>query len=142
MKVIILSGIPGSGKSSFAKKYPTYTVISQDELGSRSECLKAFRQALNEQKNIIVDRCNINRMQRLLWIKEAQKFGVTDINCVYFDVNPETCVKRISERKGHKTITEQYSFDKCHEIVYNFVNSAETVQLEEGFKKILFIDNN
>lgn len=141
MKIIILVGLPGSGKSSFAEKFRHYEIVNQDKLGSRQKCLEVFRKAMKEQKNVIIDRCNINRLQRLIWIKEAQRFGVKEINCIYFHVNPEECIDRISNRKGHATIKETSSFEKNSEIVYNFSKTFEIPMIEEGFQKILMINN-
>ena len=141
MKMIILVGLPGSGKSSFAKKYDKYTIINQDTLGSRENCIKLCRLSLLEGKSIIVDRCNSTKMQRSIWIKEALKFGVTDISAVYLYCNPEICIERISERKDHPTIKETSSKEKNTEIVTNFLGTFEMPEIEEGFDKILVIDN-
>jgi len=142
MKLIIMVGMPGSGKSTFAAKYNNYMVVNQDKMGDRLKCLEAFRKAAREGQNIIVDRCNINRLQRSIWIREAQRFGIKDINAVYLAVNPEVCVKRISERKNHPTIKENFSLEKNQEIVYNFTKTFEIPQIEEGFNKILIIKND
>lgn len=141
MKIIIMVGIPGSGKSTFANKYKNYKIISQDELGSRYLCLSTFRQYLSEGKNVIVDRCNINKMQRILWINIAKEHKV-EIDCVNLIINKETAIKRILERKGHPTIKEDTTLDKVTQIVDNFLNTYETPTLEEGFKKVLYIDAN
>ena len=141
MKVIILCGIPGSGKSSFCSKYEKYVRISQDDLGSRHMCVSLFRKSLTNGKNIIVDRCNINKMQRLLWIGIAKEFGA-EINCINLVVDPEKAIERIMNRKGHPTIKEDYSVDKIKDIVYNFIHTYEIPELSEGFKKVLYIDSN
>jgi len=141
MKVIILVGVPGSGKSTFCTKYPRYKRISQDELGDRYMCLSAFRAYLSEGKNIIIDRCNINRFQRNLWINIAKEFGA-DLNCVNFVIDPKIAIKRIQERKGHPTIKEDTTLDKITQIVDNFTKTYEAPTLDEGFKRVLFIDAN
>lgn len=141
MKVVVLVGKPGSGKSTFAKKYSSYQIINQDTLGDRYKCLELFRQYLSEGKNVIVDRCNINKSQRALWINEAKQYNVKEISCIYLSVDPDTCVARISKRKNHPTIKEDTSIDKMKEIVYNFNKSFEAPSLEEGFDKVLFMRN-
>ncbi len=57
-------------------------------------------------------------------------------------VNPEIAIKRVTERKGHPTIKEETPLDKVTEIVHNFIRTYEAPTLEEGFKKVLFIDVN
>lgn len=141
MKVVILVGVPGSGKSTFCKKYPAYVRISQDELGSRYMCLELFRESLRKGKSVIVDRCNINKMQRQLWLNIAKEFNVDEINCVTLSVTPEEAIKRIKERKDHPTIKD-LTDEKMASIVYNFINTYEAPELSEGYDKVLFIDNN
>lgn len=140
MKVIVLIGIPGSGKSTFCEKYPSYVRINQDILGSREACLSVFRSSMLEKKSVIIDRCNINKMQRSIWIKEASKFDVKEINAIYLKVTPEECIKRINNRDNHPTINKN-NVEKNKEIVYNFLKSFEMPEIEEGFNKVLFIKN-
>lgn len=140
MKVIILVGPPGSGKSTFSSKYSNYVRISQDELGDRYKCLELFRKSLKDGKNVIVDRCNINKMQRRLWVGLAKELKVKEINCVQLVVNPELCIKRINERKGHPTIKEN-NLEKNKEIVYSFIKTLEIPEIGEGFNKILIMKN-
>lgn len=141
MKVIILVGVPGSGKSTFCEKYPKYVRISQDDLGSRYMCLELFRESLRKGKSVIVDRCNINKMQRKLWTVIAEEFNVNEINCVNLVVKPEEAIRRIKERKDHPTIKD-LTDEKMANIVYNFINTYESPELSEGYDKVLFIDNN
>jgi aprataxin len=141
MKCIIMVGTPGAGKSTFCGKYDKYVRISQDDLGSRHMCLSLFRKSLTEGKNIIIDRCNINKMQRSLWIGIAKEYNA-EINCVALIVEPEISIKRITDREDHPTIKKDFSLDKVQQIVYSFIQTYEPPSLDEGFKKVLFINAN
>lgn len=141
MKVIIMCGMPGAGKSTFSSKYPSYVRINQDELGDRYACLEVFRKSIKEGKSVIIDRCNINKMQRSIWIREALKFGIKDVSAIYLAVDPELCIKRITERKDHPTIKTETPDTKKREIVENFMKSFEIPEISEGFSKILIIKN-
>lgn len=140
MKIIILVGPPGSGKSSFANKYPSYVRINQDELGDRNACIKLFRESMLQKKSVIIDRCNINKMQRGIWIQESLKYNVTEISAIYLYVNPKTCIERINNRKNHPTIKND-DIEKNTKIMENFTKSFESPDMEEGFDKILIIKN-
>jgi aprataxin len=141
MKVIVLVGTPGAGKSTFCTKYDKYVRISQDDLGSRYMCLSLFRKSLAEGKNIIVDRCNINKMQRALWVNIANEHKA-EVNCVALIVEPEKAIERIIKREDHPTIKKDFSLDKVEQIVYSFIQTYEPPTLEEGFRKVLFINAN
>lgn len=137
-KVVILCGLPGSGKSTWAKKnYPFWEYINQDELGSRDACLSKMRQALQAGLFVVVDRTNINKKQRSYFIDLALGFGADSVDCVVLQVNEEECVGRIATRKNHATIKETMSLDKMKEIVYKFNRDFEMPSLDEGFNSIL-----
>ena len=75
--LVVLVGVPGSGKSTFAASLiegaPTvarrFQRISQDVLGSRGRCLKAATRALRNGEHVLVDRCNFDEQQRAHWLR-------------------------------------------------------------------------
>lgn len=130
-------GVPGSGKSTFAKTQQKAIVINQDTLGSRETCIEMFHIAVADGKyDIIIDRCNINKSQRKVWIDLAKTAEIEEIELVWFQTDTEECIKRIHERVGHKTITEKMPLDKKKEIVYSFIKSLEFPELDEGITSI------
>jgi len=62
--VIILTGLIGSGKSTFAlalqKHYPNFVRCNQDDLGDRRAVESKVRQALSQGKSVCVDRTNFD----------------------------------------------------------------------------------
>lgn len=138
-KMIILVGVPGSGKSTLCQeKFPHYKRISQDELGSREACLKECENSLSVGMDVIIDRTNINKKQRKYWIDLGLYYGY-EINCIVLDINEEEAVARIHNRKHHPTISITMPLDKKKAIVYNFMREYEAPQLLEGFNNILFV---
>lgn len=86
--MVVLCGIPGSGKSTFARKMigqlePHYRkrweIANQDKLGTRTKVMSAARSALHGGRCIIIDRCNFNVDQRLHWLQLAQEHSVSTV---------------------------------------------------------------
>lgn len=145
LKVFILIGIPGAGKSTLVQKikqfYPNdeFVVINQDKLGSKEVCIETMHAALEVDKNVIIDRCNINSKQRKVWLDITHYYNVKSIHGIFIDVDPEEALARIHLRKNHETINYDMSIEEKRKIVYQFVNTFEYPKLDEGFTSILHI---
>lgn len=106
--VLVLVGLPGSGKTSFAQALAEpggareWARISQDLLGSRQKCLRALRAALGQGFSAVVDRTNLDPEQRAIWREAAAAAGAS-CHCLVFDhVSVETCEARVAARRGHE----------------------------------------
>lgn len=142
MKVVILIGFPGSGKSTICEnQFSKYYRINQDLLGSREACLNEMRLALSQGKDVIIDRTNITRQQRAYFIDVALQYGVEAVIGIQLVVSEEECVARILERTNHPTITREMPLEKKRAIVYNFSRSFEPPTLDEGFSGIVITRN-
>ena len=112
--VIILVGIPGSGKSHFASHLAAmsskFIRINQDTLGSRQDCEFMMRRALYEGKIPVVDRCNIDSQQRKYFVDIAEEAGAP-CECVVFLYDKKTCIKRCEQRRNHETINPHNARD-------------------------------
>ena len=103
--MLVLAGIPGCGKSTFAKalvqQAPNrYFRISQDELGRRQDCEEKARWALTNGKVPVIDRCNFDDQQRAHFLSIASQFQIP-VECIVFDdVSAEVCVSRAQQRTG------------------------------------------
>ena len=137
-KVVLFCGLPGSGKSTVAKIMGAYgwTIVSQDELGSRGACAKYMRMMLEKGKNIVVDRCNFNAHQRKNWIDIAIECGVTNISCVEFKTKPDVCLARAAKRTDHPTIKNEEGAKKA---INNIKKDWTDPNKQEGFTSIKII---
>jgi len=135
-QVLVMVGIPGSGKSTIANELVTlgWERVNQDEMGTRKVCEQRMEQALQKGKSVVVDRCNFDISQRRTWIKIAAKFGVTNINALILGISPEICKQRISVRKDHPTIAEGSSEGPI--IIDRFKKMMKLPNYFEGFGKM------
>ncbi|KAF9904416.1 hypothetical protein EC991_002690 [Linnemannia zychae] len=122
-KLIILAGLPGSGKShlvtALLQEFPEHFVrISQDELGSRAVCERLLAQSMRHQQQslairgpnkalpmtIFVDRCNPTMAERKEWYEVA--FQPDDVAMVWFSQGVDACIARVDSREGHPTVAQ------------------------------------
>jgi len=106
--MLLLVGIPGSGKSTFATTLESvaphlYVRINQDTLGSRRRCEDLTRQVLAQHKCPIIDRCNFNVSQRRHFLDIALEYNIP-VNVVALEIPKETCIQRCQQRSSHETI--------------------------------------
>ena len=110
----MLVGIPGSGKSVYARQLEKATrgvIVSTDGIrlrlfGGESKQKntyiifdKAFReigQALADGRDVIFDATNVDRARRAKFLK---RFSDAPVECHFFDTSYETAQRRISSRK-------------------------------------------
>jgi hypothetical protein len=109
--MIILVGIPGSGKSHFAEALQTansnlYVRINQDTLGSRRQCEVFCHSVIRDGKCPIIDRCNFDDKQRQHFLQIATRLGIP-VDCIEFRYSIDECIQRCQQRKGHETLSAQ-----------------------------------
>lgn len=114
-KLILLIGIPGSGKTTLAKILTErgFLRLSADAIrqelwgdeGEQKEPDKVFAiffehldKALGENKDIVVDNTNINSRHRQPIIEKAKQAGYQDIQLWILDTPLEICLARNEAR--------------------------------------------
>lgn len=131
LRVIILMGLPGAGKSTLAERFRgmSWCVINQDTLGDRRACVAAARSALGARQYIVIDRCNISRLQRRVWLDIADEFEAS-VGCIWLDTDVEECGARVLRRFGHKTLPAEVS---SLDVIQAFGERLEDAMEAEGF---------
>ena len=108
--MILLVGLPGSGKSHFAQalamRNKKYIRISQDVLKTRPKCESLCRRTLQDGNIPIIDRCSFDSTQRLHFLNIAAEFKIP-VDCIVFRYSTQTCITRCEERMNHETVDRQ-----------------------------------
>lgn len=104
-------GLPGAGKSTFAKAHPECVVISTDAIraemfGSEdcqengndvfAEAHRRVTKALQDGHDVIIDATNVTRKARKQWLKHTARHVA-----VYVATDVEECKRRNAQRDRH-----------------------------------------
>ncbi|KIK07773.1 hypothetical protein K443DRAFT_128883 [Laccaria amethystina LaAM-08-1] len=138
--VLILCGLIGSGKSTFAESlqshFPQFRRCNQDDLGDRRRVEHLARGSLSQGLSVCIDRTNFNASQRSYWIDIAHEFPGTAIWVIVFDTPYEICAARLRERKSHPTIkSPEQGLSVLERFAADFVSPAS----HEGYQRILYV---
>lgn len=136
-KVEILVGIPGSGKSTYAREMEkhNYLVISQDRTRDKYKCIRDYINGLQFKRNIIIDRTNVTKEQRKIWIELAKAYDYQTIECNYFKIKLPDAQERVVKRINHENM-DSLSSEKKKSVCENFFKIIEPPKTREGFSKI------
>ncbi len=115
-KLILMIGVPGSGKTTLARKIADkgFKYINADsireelygnaaEQGDKEEVFALFFKRLDELMkdgtDVIIDNTNLNPKQRKPILDKAQQFGYSDVQLWLLDVPLDVCLQRNKMRE-------------------------------------------
>lgn len=132
-EVIVLIGLPGSGKTTWAKyHYSSYVILNGDVLKTSKNVIKALRESLQGNRNVVVDATNVTKERRKDIISEASKFNAI-IYGVIFTASKDICMVRAKTR-------EESGGPHIPRIAFNkLASSYVEPALDEGFHRIVHI---
>lgn len=140
-EIIILCGIPGSGKTSFYKNQiepHNYNYINYDTMCKKG-IDKVINESLKNKQNIVIDNMNLTIESRKYYIQLAKSNNMQS-RCIFFDISKDIAYHNMLYRHcrwGNKVIPD---------VVYNSARKRLThPDKNEGFDEIIvinYINNN
>lgn len=136
--ILLLIGLPGCGKSTFAEYFVSmqsnaWAVGCQDTLGSRKRVITFIKNEILRKTCVIIDRCNFNEDQRKTWIDIANFFGIPAFAVVLPNADDlEFCAFRATQRGVDATHSQNDWYRICSTMKRDFTLPS----LEEGFETI------
>lgn len=106
-EVIVMIGIPGSGKTTFCKSrfFPGKVYISLDQLRSRKVEDELFSFCLRNKISCVIDNTNVNAVERRRYIPRARAAGARVVGYC-FPADYEACMERNAKRLGRARVPE------------------------------------
>ena len=142
--MILLIGIPGSGKSTFASILSEampykFERVNQDQLKTRQKCVARAKKVLSEGKCPIIDRCNFDEAQRQTWFKLAKTHNVP-VDGLVFQVPVTLCISRCQQRQNHETVKPE----SAKKVVFTVKNQLKLPDRSElsNYRSLLTLSNS
>lgn len=123
--LVILMGIPASGKSTFYERTfsTTHVRINLDMLRTRHREIALFSACISSKQSLVIDNTNVTRAERSLYIPWAKKCGF-DVSGYQLVETMENCLK-YNQNPGRTTVPDKALYAKQSQF--------EPPDLSEGF---------
>ena len=122
VEVVILVGLPGAGKSTFARaSFPAHVHISKDAFppGARDKQARqdaALRAALAAGRAVVIDNTNVTPADRAAIITIAREYGARVIG-YYLEVSTREAIARNERRDGRAKVPKVAIFTSAKRLV-------------------------
>lgn len=130
--LILLIGIPASGKSSFCRNflYDSYVRINRDQLKTKYREHLLLDACMCGRQSFVVDNTNVSRAVRAPLIAQAKKSGFRVVG-YYFSSKLEEALERNRQREGTARIPDQG--------VSGMASRLELPDYKEGFDELWYV---
>ena len=155
--MLILVGLPGSGKSSFCSSLIDKTSecghrwvrVNQDSIragqrGTRQECLSAATAAVQKGYSVLIDRTNCTPDQRQDFIKLARGLGLSNgVHCLVFDLPRKVCADRAAQRSDHEGgVQDKRAYGVVGKLAKQMQACGPPNEAKEGLDSVLICRND
>jgi predicted kinase len=132
MDLVLLIGIPASGKSSFYKElfYNSHIRVNLDMLRTRNREDKLLDFCFSTSMPLVIDNTNVRAADRKKYIDlgKANKFKIRGY---YFKSDLKKCMERNNLREGKEKLEERGILAKY--------NQLELPKIAEGFDDLYYV---
>jgi predicted kinase len=105
-EIVVLCGVPGSGKSTIAKtRFANYVRINLDTVKTRNKERLAILQAINNGDSIVVDSTNTTRKARTRYVEIARAHRIPT-RCIFLECPVEIALRRNANRRGKEKVPD------------------------------------
>ena len=132
MELVVLIGIPATGKSSFARERfaETHLRLNLDMLRTRHREDVLFRACLEAKQPVVVDNTNTTRVERARYVAAAKAAGFRVVG-YYFSSRVGDALARNATRSGEARVPDS--------AVLGMSGRLELPRLDEGFDALHFV---
>ncbi len=132
MEMILFTGIPGSGKSTFYQQhfFHTHLRVSLDQLRTRNRESRLLQYCFDTKMRLVVDNTNVTREDRRNYIRMARQYGYR-INGYYLYSDLNECLQRNATRTGRQRIEEKGVIAKYRQL--------QSPALQEGYDQLFLV---
>ncbi|GGT65526.1 AAA family ATPase [Streptomyces purpureus] len=155
--VVVVSGLPGSGKSTLIRRAAEGRGIDSQDARERWEAMMprglpyavyrplariahyaGLRRALRSGRSVVVHDCGTQSWVRRWLAREARRRG-RDLHLVLLDVTPETA--RSGQRERGRGVSG-YAFTRHRRAVARLLRDAESARLPRGCASATLLDRD
>lgn len=137
-EVIVMVGMPGSGKSFFANDVlaaKQYEIVNRDTLGTWQKCVDRVNDYLKAGKKVVVDNTNGTKVERARYAGAAKTQKVP-CRCFVMSTSHQHVLHNIAFRQLTDT-----KHSKINEMIINtYRKNYQEPESGEGFTEIVTVD--